>query len=125
MESNTTFNRFFNMIIALLIVMLFSSCKNNLGTEIPTDIKPTSYMKIKANPSEFVGKKLILKGTVGPSCCPSMCEMALKTGSEQVSIYPVDFKFKKVKTGTPVKLYVQVVPGEERTLINAYGVEYL
>ncbi len=121
---NAIFN-VFKVLIPLLIMVVFSSCENKLGIDIPLDIEPTSYKIVKANPTQFVDKKIVLRGTVGPSCCPAMCELVLKTGTEQVTIFPVDFKFKKVKTGRPVKLYVQVVPGEERTLINAFGVEYL
>ncbi len=125
MIHKNSYIHFFKVILALSLLLMLYSCQKKLGVEIPTDIKPTPYTKIKANPKQFVEKKILLKGTVGPSCCPAQCELSLKTGSEAVNIYPDNFKFKKVKTGTPVKLYVKVIPGEERTVITALGVEYL
>lgn len=116
----------FKILFSLLIIAILLSCENRkLGITIPGNLKPTSYELVKANPKQFVDSKIVLKGTVGPFCCSGKCKLTLKTGSESVAIYPGNFKFTNVETGRPVKLYVQVVPGEKKTVINALGVEFL
>jgi hypothetical protein len=91
-----------------------------LGMEIPSDAPVVGLDTVIANPSEYDGKTIVMKGIISGQCA-SLCEFFFRDGMHTATIYPQGFKFPKLKKGKPVTLYTLVISGEENVVFSALG----
>ena len=107
-----------------LVAALAAGCGKSGGgmAEIPEGMKVTSLGDVLARPAEWNGRKVLLEGTVA-WMCPSLCEFTLADGKVSADVYPRDFQLEKYKKGQKVRVYAEIVAGEERTVISGLAVE--
>ena len=111
--------------IIVFAVLLLSSCKENkvIGSAIPSGGNVISLDEVLENSSKYDGKKVVMKGVVGPKCCPSLCDIKFKSGKNTIKMFPKGFKLEKIDTGTPITAYVEVTSGEEQSIFAVLGME--
>jgi hypothetical protein len=91
-----------------------------LGVDIPSDQTVVKLASVLENPSEFDGKKIVMRGVVKGQCA-SLCEFFLLDGAHTATIYPQGFKFPKLERGGGVTIYALITSGEESVVISALG----
>jgi hypothetical protein len=107
----------------VLSTFFVTGCKNsNLGVAIPKDAPLVKMSTVIANPTDYHGKKILMKGIVS-SQCPSLCEFVFKDGMNNTTIFPQGFKIPKIETGKKVSVYAQVTKGQEQVVFSAIGLK--
>ena len=109
-------------LIAMTVGFNISSARAELllGVDIPADEPATPLADVMANPAEFNGQTVVMKGIVTGQCA-SLCEFFFRDGMHTATIYPQGFKFPRLKRNSPVTIYTQVISGQENVVFSALG----
>jgi hypothetical protein len=114
--------------LPLLAVLVFgfhipgAAAGMHLGKEIPKDLPVTSLAVVVEKPADYDGKTIVLKGIVS-SICASRCHFIFQDGVQTVAVYPRGFKLPKMKRGSAVTVYTEVIAGQGQTVFSALGLE--
>ena len=114
------------VVLLCAVVLLAASCESKItqGAPVPSDKEITSLDDVLSNAASFNTKKVVMKGVVGPKCCPSLCDMKFKSGKNSIKLYPKGFKLEDVEAGTPVTAYVEVISGDGQNVFSVLGLEF-
>ena len=109
-------------LMAMTVVFNISPARAELrlGVDIPADEPATALADVMANPAEFNGRTVVMKGIVTGQCA-SLCEFFFRDGMHTATIYPQGFKFPRLKRNSPVTIYTQVISGQENVVFSALG----
>jgi hypothetical protein len=109
------------IILGLFIVSCSGEKGTRLGQKIPANAEIVKLEKILANPADFNGKTVVIKGIISGQC-PSLCEFFYKEGAHQATIFSQGFKFPKLPTGVAVTVHANVTAGNENVVFSALGI---
>ncbi len=93
-----------------------------LGAAIPADAVEEKLSTVLANPGDYNGKTVLLKGVVSGQCA-SLCEFFFKDGVHTATVFPQGYKLPKLETGKRVSVLAQVTAGAENVVLSAVGLQ--
>ncbi|MFQ3675042.1 MAG: hypothetical protein SNJ64_00685 [Endomicrobiia bacterium] len=106
------------ILIIIFFTINFSGCgKQKSDNDIIKNTPVTKLSEILSAPEKYHGQKVLLNGFVS-SVCTSGCDILYQEGKDTIEIYASKFKFPKMKSGKPIKIYAEVIKGE-RIIISA------
>jgi len=114
--------------VPLMVVLIFgcnisgADAGMRLGVEIPENEPVVKLASVIENPSDYDGRKIVVKGTVS-SQCASLCHFIFQDGVHTATIYPQGFKFPKLERGKAVTIYTEVISGEGQVVFSALGLK--
>lgn len=114
------------LLISLVVTTLFvANCSKErgivLGKPIPSGEPVVKLGVITAQPAQFNGKTVVIKGVISGQC-PSLCEFFLTEGVHRVTIFPQGYSFPKLPVGSPVTVLAEVTAGSENIVLSALGI---
>ncbi|MGE3682651.1 MAG: hypothetical protein AB7G93_13075 [Bdellovibrionales bacterium] len=113
--------------LALSLLISATSFAGQMGQAIPKDAPSVKLAEILKTPAKYKGKEVVLQGNYGSMCCAT--DFNYKEGLDGIEISATEFDdWKKLKKGTPVKVYgkinvIERAGGENIVGMNAKGME--
>ena len=112
-------------VLVLAALPVLSGCGgSSAGTAIPEGMEVTSLSSVLEDPGSLKDRKVLLSGAI-EAICPSLCDLVLRDGKETIVVFPAGFKLPDVKKGLKIRVYGEVMKGEEQVFVSALGVEVI
>jgi hypothetical protein len=118
-----------NSVLATLFVMsmfFITACSTGgtVGTPAPVDVAPTPLADVLAQPADFDGRTIVLRGILSTQCS-SLCDFSFTEKTQSVTIFMGALKPPRINPGQPLRVTTQVHNGEKQVVFTTIGLEIL
>ncbi len=108
------------LMLSLALFITGCSKEQSLGEALPENTKITPLAELLSSPAKYHEKKVVLDGVVSGQC-GNRCEFTYSESGKATTIYMGSIEAPVIKTGTPVRVAVDVFNGESQVILTASG----